>query len=294
MSREATGAGGQIRACRCVLLRAERPLQRHARAVAGTRRSLRNLRHEVEISVLGAAIWLHLADFVRARARPAGRTRRRLPRRPASRRPRHATSVPPTASSGAAYSTTTSSGASARAVTRSNARSPSGQASTRAWTTRALATSQAAIARSRNAHFRDALSTSATLARGSAIASGRPGRPGTRAKIGDVLRRRGPRGARARPASPRGGRRSPSPGRGPRSVPADRRRARDGAAAAGARRRQVGQIARPGPLRRASTSRGSAPPGMVVSHRRPAAGVRVRARCTPRSGCTSRSNRSAA
>ena len=39
----------------------------------------------------------------------------------ASRLPRHATSVPPSESSGAAYSTTTSSGASARAVTRSKA-----------------------------------------------------------------------------------------------------------------------------------------------------------------------------
>ena len=79
-----------------------------------------------------------------------------------SRRPRQATSVPPTASSGAAYSTTTSSGASARAVTTSNASRPSGQCLGAGVDDRGVVAARiAATARSRNAHLRAALSTSA-------------------------------------------------------------------------------------------------------------------------------------
>ena len=79
------------------------------------------------------------------------------------------TSDPPIASSGAAYSHSTASGASARATTRSWAPSPRRHSSARACTTRGVARSPAALhSRSRNSHLRAALSTSATPASGSA------------------------------------------------------------------------------------------------------------------------------
>ena len=63
----------------------------------------------------------------------------------ASRRPRQSTSAPPARSSGAAYSSTTGCGASARAMTTSFAPSPSGHSSARAQTTLAFSISAAAV-----------------------------------------------------------------------------------------------------------------------------------------------------
>ena len=98
------------------------------------------------------------------------------PRR-TSRRPRQSTSTPSTRSRGAAYSSTTAWGASARAVAASCCSRPSGHCSARAHTTSALASPAAPTSASRKAHLRRWLSSSRTLQPGSATASTAPGRP---------------------------------------------------------------------------------------------------------------------
>ena len=124
---------------------------------------------------------------------PRGTARPRAPPRPpcpssaaaappsrsssASRCPFHATRTPPSRRSGAAYSSSTFSGARARAVTTSQAPMPSRHSSARAVTTSAFASPMAAMQRSMNAPLRPTLSTSTTRASGRAAASGSPGMP---------------------------------------------------------------------------------------------------------------------
>ena len=86
-------------------------------------------------------------------------------------------SAPPRRSSGAAYSSTTGCGATARASTTSCAPIPSGHSSARAHTTSAFSIPRRRATRSMNAHLRAWLSTSLTWLCGSAIASGKPGNP---------------------------------------------------------------------------------------------------------------------
>ncbi len=95
--------------------------------------------------------------------------------------------TPPSRRSGAAYSTRTPSGASARAVTRSWRPIPSGHDSARALTTVTLPSPSSPAARSRNAHFRRTLSTSATCVSGSEIARARPGNPPPEPRSATVL-----------------------------------------------------------------------------------------------------------
>ena len=145
----------------------------------------------------GAAVELRVDDADRlAKRRPAqrhdaGRRRARSapprPRRPASPAPRPGTvftarSAPPTASSGAASSTTVARPPTARTSTTSNASRPlvpgAAYASLRAQTTAARpARPAAATAASRNAHFLATESSKVSSADGRATASGMPGTP---------------------------------------------------------------------------------------------------------------------
>ena len=121
----------------------------------------------------------------RLAARAARGARRRPPPPPPATAPFQATSDPPSASSGAAYSQSTASGASARATTRSCAPSPSAHSSARARTTRALPIPAAAHSRARNSHLRAALSTSATRAPRQRDREHESREAGARAEVGD-------------------------------------------------------------------------------------------------------------
>ncbi len=100
----------------------------------------------------------------------------------------HATSAPPRTSSGAAYSTSTGSGATARAVTASQASRPAAHVSARAGTTSTLFSPMAAATRSMNAHLRPLLSISDTRAPRQGRGEDQPGDPGPRAEVGDRRR----------------------------------------------------------------------------------------------------------
>ena len=147
------------------------------------------------MAVGGARIGLHAHGFGDLEAQLGGRGRTScLGLR--SRLPRQATSVPPIRSSGAAYSATTASGASARAVTRSNLPSPSGHCSARALTTVAFV-SPAACDRpfDERALATVALHQRDARASGRAIASGRPGKPAPEPRSA-IDRPRGPHAAK--------------------------------------------------------------------------------------------------
>ena len=118
MDHEASAVGGQIRA----LARAPRGASsRHPRS---SREAIRGVASP-STSGAGGDSWRPETDGRRGSRQLESHDLPRLrppPRSSGSRWPRQATSVPPSRSSGAAYSTTTSSGASARAVTRSSDR----------------------------------------------------------------------------------------------------------------------------------------------------------------------------
>ena len=136
--------------------------------------------------MFGPVPWPHLPHLAEHEPGRLGGGRAVALLRAASRRPFHATSAPPTTSSGAAYSTSTASGATALAVTRSLRSRPAAQDSARSGTTVTLSRPICAAARSRKAHLRLFASTSATCAAGSAVASTSPGMPAPGPEIGDA------------------------------------------------------------------------------------------------------------
>ena len=169
---QASAVGGQIRALRT-------PSGRFI-AIPGRRGKRAGVSITFDIRcrwrLPGGRIGRHGADLANCDSDDFRGLLGRAPRRSGSRRPRQTTSVPPMRRSGAAYSTTTSSGASARAVTRSKPM-PVGHSSARALTTSTLPSSHV---RTRGPGTRTCASSSrraCTLPPGSAIASGRPGRP---------------------------------------------------------------------------------------------------------------------
>ena len=201
--------------------RAERALARHPRAAGEARRRGRHLAQDVQVRCSATGIRMH-DERISATARPsssaaAGGSRSSSP----SRRPFHATSTPPSRSSGAAYSARTASGASARAVTTIVARrGPRPRLGARVRRPPRSSSPGGVDSRLEERALAHRRSRPARRAPSSASASGRPGKPAPEPRSAIAGR------ADLRDSSPaasrRGGCRAPGRGRAPPSGRGDR------------------------------------------------------------------------